>query len=503
MNIWMKICSMLTVLVVFTAGISMSSAAFAYVENEAVGEMLFEDKTPLEYTLEEYEMLTPQQQDEFFLWFESIEAFEAWMARVEPLMPWELENRKPAEYSWDEYNELSNEQQEAFVVAFESVEAFEGWMENSRPDEVVIMPWDEKGKKPSAYTWQEYESLMPRQQNAFIEWFADEGDFEAWMESAKAESADSAVIDWEEATKKPDSYTWIEYEALTIEQKDSFAEWFDDIYAFETWMEDAQSEAFEASKEMFMPWEAEEKAPNMYTWTDFEALTVEQQDAFVEWFGSPEAFEVWMEAVNPSMRVELIIPWANDKKQPDMYTVAEFKELTAYQQSRFFVWFEKTEKFDHWLNTVSMINHEELMSWNVVEENTGIQENSEDMAEEDETKKFYALRSCTWSEYEQMTSEQRILFFKSFDSVDSFKLWLEMSKPDDMLAVLMPWDNTKKQPEDYTWEEYEALPVELQDAFFAWFESAELFEEWMKQAASQDVLRMFGVIEPIIDTSAE
>ena len=59
----------------------------------------------------------------------------------------------------------------------------------------------------------------------------------------------------------------------------------------------------------------------------------------------------------------------------------------------------------------------------------------------------------------------------------------------------MPWDNTKKQPAEYTWEEYEALPVQLQDAFFAWFESAELFEAWMKEKADRAVLSELGVYE--------
>jgi len=39
------------------------------------------------------------------------------------------------------------------------------------------------------------------------------------------------------------------------------------------------------------------KAGAAYTWAEFEALTVIQQEKFIEWFDSAEAFEAWMEKV--------------------------------------------------------------------------------------------------------------------------------------------------------------------------------------------------------------
>lgn len=496
MHAWRRTCAMWIVLAVFfTAIVSLSNVVFAYAENM----ISFEEKTPLEYTLEEYEMLTPQQQDEFFLWFDSIEAFEAWMAETVPPMPWELANRNPAEYTWDEYNELTNAQQESFISSFESVDAFENWMESVYVENAAAMPWENTDKKPAEYAWEEYENLTPTQQNAFVEWFDNEADFEAWMELAQEKNADAAALPWEESAQKPNDYTWAEYEALTIEQQNAFVEWFDDIYVFEAWMEKAQSKELEVPKGIIKPWEEGGKTPDEFTWAEFEALTVMQQDAFIEWFDSIDAFETWMQAVNPVANTELVIPWANDKTQPDAYTMDEFKELTAYQQSKFFTWFGTYEEFDSWLNAVAFEVAEVQMPVN--DENKT--EEPLDMTNAEESKDADEIKAYTWLEYDQMTPEQRILLFFEFDSVEGFDLWVEKSKPDHVIDTLMPWDNFKRQPAEYTWEEYEVMPVELQDAFFEWFESAELFEEWMKATAGRDVLIAYGIVDPNSDPSAE
>lgn len=486
MNTWKRSFVMLTVLaVLFSVNPSLLNVTAAYAEN-AVSTISFEEKTPPEYTMEEYEALTPQQQDEFFLWFQSIEAFEEWMEKAAPPMPWEAANKNPAEYTWDEYNELTYQQQDAFIDSFPSVDAFERWMQSAQPAQETTMPWDKDGRMPYEYTWEDYHQLTLKQQNAFIEWFDDETDFEAWMQQAQAENLAAAAMPWEKGAKKPDSYTWAEYEALTVAQKNAFSEWFQDAFLFEAWMENAQREAEE---EVDKPWETGGKAPDAYTWTEFEALTFAQQDAFVEWFGAPEAFEAWMESVHPSTRTQLVIPWANDKKQPDAYTADEFEALTPYQQSQFFLWFETDEAFKQWLNTVPLAKGNVPMPWNETEKT-----NASGNVTSAEKKAVDKLRTYPWSAYEQLTAEQRILFFQSFSSL--FSRWVKAAKPDDISDALMPWTNTKKQPSAYTWEEYTVLPVELQDAFFAWFESPDLFEEWMKTVADLNVLAAFGVINP-------
>ena len=84
-------------------------------------------------------------------------------------------------------------------------------------------------------------------------------------------------------------YTWTEFEALSVEEKDAFIDMFESAEAFEEWMNRAKQELIEK------PWENGGRPVNEYTWAEFEALSVEQKDAFFDAFDSVEAFENWME----------------------------------------------------------------------------------------------------------------------------------------------------------------------------------------------------------------
>ena len=49
--------------------------------------------------------------------------------------PWEEDGAKqPSDYTWEEFNELSPEQQEIFFESFESVEDFDMWMDRVNPE---------------------------------------------------------------------------------------------------------------------------------------------------------------------------------------------------------------------------------------------------------------------------------------------------------------------------------------------------------------------------------
>ena len=88
----------------------------------------------------------------------------------------------------------------------------------------------------------------------------------------------------------------------------------------------------------------------------------------------------------------------------------------------------------------------------------------------------------TWEEYLAMTAEQQLEFQKSFGSTEVFDAWMENAMREDTL-VECPWDEPgAKQPEEYTWEEFEALSGDQQivfqtalgeDGFAAWLEQAQ------------------------------
>ena len=83
-------------------------------------------------------------------------------------VPWdEFGAKTPSQYTWEEFEELSAEQQMVFQNSFDSIEAFDAWMQSVRY-QTVDTPWEKSGaKQPVHYTWEEFETLTPEQQIAF------------------------------------------------------------------------------------------------------------------------------------------------------------------------------------------------------------------------------------------------------------------------------------------------------------------------------------------------
>lgn len=203
--------------------------------------------------------------------------------------PWETGGKLPSEYTLEEYEALTGAQQMAFHRWFENDAAFDAWLEAAQSPQ-SDNPWENGGKQPNEYTMEEYETLTGAQQMAFYNWFGSAAAFDAWLEAAQFPKSDHP---WENGGKLPNEYTWEEFEALTGAQQIAFQNWFKSDKDFVAWMEDAQSVKPDH------PWENGGKLPNEYTWEEYEALTGAQQMAFQNWFDPFEAFEAWMWSVYP------------------------------------------------------------------------------------------------------------------------------------------------------------------------------------------------------------
>lgn len=105
---------------------------------------------------------------------------------TEKPLPWEIGGKQPIEYTAEEFKALSPVEQEAFAESFESVKAFEEWEKKSGYDgsQQVELPWENGGKKPSEYTFEEFEALSGPLQEAFAESFDTVEDFENWEAEA-------------------------------------------------------------------------------------------------------------------------------------------------------------------------------------------------------------------------------------------------------------------------------------------------------------------------------
>ena len=97
-------------------------------------------------------------------------------------VPWENGGKQPSEYTWEEFQALSGAEQEVFIESFQSAEAFEEWSNNAI-SAVNKFPWENGGKQPSEYTWEEFQALSGVEQEAFVESFSSTDAFEKWENS--------------------------------------------------------------------------------------------------------------------------------------------------------------------------------------------------------------------------------------------------------------------------------------------------------------------------------
>ena len=306
------------------------------------------------YTWEDYLAMSLEEREAFFQEFESLEAFEAWLKTVQPeetipfSLEWDKPGKTPDAYSWEEYRDLSYEDQERFYQWFGSRDAFEAWMNKVKPEETVPadMEWNKPGKKPDEYTWDEYAALSSEDQEAFYNWFADEKAFNTWMNTAKSAETSSGNEAWDKQDKQPDAYTWEEYQKLSGEEQEKFYKWFDSVSAFEDWMNSVKpkEDVVDLGK-----WNKPGKKPKEYTWEEYQELSMEDQERFYQWFSSLKAFENWMKSVKPEETTSTEEKWNKPGKKPNEYTWEEYQKLTPEEQDLFFLWFESIEAFEAWM----------------------------------------------------------------------------------------------------------------------------------------------------------
>ena len=270
----------------------------------------------------------------------------------------------------------------------------------------------------------------------------------------------SVLPPWEQpGAKQPKDYTWEEFLALPAELQIAFQFAFDSSITFEEWMNRVQSTEPEQPEH---PWEHPgAKLPNDYTWEEFLALSAGQQHAFQFAFGSVDAFDAWLNRVQPTEPEQIGHPWEQSgAKQPQDYTWAEFEALTAAQQMAFQNHLGP-EAFETWLN-------------NALE-----QAQTEHPWEQPGAKQ---PQDYTWEEFLALSPELQIVFQHAFGSSDAFEDWMNRAQSAEPEQSGYPWDQPgAKQPKDYTWDEFLALPAELQIAFQFAFDSSMSFEEWMNQ----------------------
>ena len=403
-------------------------------------------KAPKDYTMEEYESLTAEQQKAFQKYLGTA-GFTAWLEQTEAgVNPWDLPDAKqPEDYSWDEYEAMTEAQKKAFMEHLGPY-GLEAWL-NKVQNQTAEYPWGEYGaKQPKDYNLSEYESLTEEQQQVFEDHLGTVG-FQEWLESIQGQKI---TYPWEESgAKQPGDYTWEEYTGLTESLKVAFQEYLG-ADSFGAWI-----------KKVFQQddapnWDASgTKKPQDYTWEEFSALSTEQQMAFQNHLGA-EAFEAWLSQAQGQPSVN---PWdVSGAKQPTEYTWGEFEALPADQQISFQNYMGQ-EVFDVWLNRVQAQTAEH--PWN----DPGAKQPAD----------------YTWEEFEVLTAAQQMAF-QNHLGAEAFEAWLSQAQGQPSVN---PWDvSGAKQPTEYTWGEFEALPADQQISFQNYM-GQEAFEVWFNGVLGQ------------------
>ena len=253
-----------------------------------------------------------------------------------PTVPTTIAQQQVPSLTWEEYENLSAEEQIVFQNSFPNIEAFDAWLQSVQ----IIrndMPWDNGGKAPSEYTWEEFQALSAEEQIVFQNSFSDPDGFEMWLEEVQDTELN---LPWDNGGKQPEDYTWEEFESLSPELQIAFQDSFEGLEAFDAWMERVNPMNDEFS------WDLQDKALNYYTWEEFENMSPEEQIAFQNAFGSFEAFDQWLSTVQSD---DTEFPWESGNKALSDYTWEEFEAMSAEEQIRFQNSFSTVEEFENWL----------------------------------------------------------------------------------------------------------------------------------------------------------
>lgn len=96
-----------------------------------------------------------------------------------------------------------------------------------------------------------------------------------------------------------------------------------------------------------------------------------------------------------------------------------------------------------------------------------------------------AVTEYTWEEFSSLKQSEQIKFQNSFESEAELEKWLNLAQGGG--EEYIPWVEGGKQPEDYTWEDFNSLTLPQQDKFKLAFDEEDGFDKWLAENKPKDV----------------
>lgn len=90
----------------------------------------------------------------------------------------------------------------------------------------------------------------------------------------------------------------------------------------------------------------------------------------------------------------------------------------------------------------------------------------------------------TLEDYQELTAEEKEIFPDYFESLDKYNEWYESIQTYEEWDDLFTIDLKGKQPEEFTWEDYQELTVEEKEVFPDYFESYDAYQKWYESVSA-------------------
>ena len=231
-----------------------------------------------------------------------------------------------------------------------------------------------------------------------------------------------------------------------------------------------------------------QKSPE-YTWDEYCSLPADEQVLFPDRFPSMEAFNAWYDRVSPagpSQTTPQTTPGTQQTapagpvidlqgKRPEELTWKEYESLTPEQQAIFPDLFESMDAFYAWMDKAQPSQTTPPATTTSAPPTTTPAVTTPGAGGK-------APQDYTWEEYTALPIEEQATFPDLFESMDAFYAWMDKAQKEAQDPGFdTDIDLNGKKPEDFTWDDYMALTVEQQMLFPDLFESMDAFNAWYQR----------------------
>ncbi|MBR6658236.1 MAG: hypothetical protein IKL18_08725 [Oscillospiraceae bacterium] len=243
--LWVTIIAV--IVIIFAIIVMFALPASEEPENRKNNISINEIKGAKEYTREEYEALSPEEKLIFPDYFDDMEQYEEWYennigmgSNSDLEVPeMDLKDKDPQDFTLEDYNNLTPEEKAVFPDCFESMEDYTDWYNNVMSEQESEVPGiNLSEKEPKDFTLEDYNRLSPEEKAVFPDFFDSMDEYKKWYNKVvKGEKTLEEVPSIDTNGKDSKDYTLEDYDKLTPAEKAVFPDCFESMEEYNEWYE--------------------------------------------------------------------------------------------------------------------------------------------------------------------------------------------------------------------------------------------------------------------------